>query len=383
MTKWLLRDKSPNRHPFDDYPLSLPLQLSWRTKINGYVVAPAVACDGKTYVSSVKGLFALESRTGKELWRFETEHARLDDEHCHMISSPAIWKDRIYLSDDSFYVYCLNRNTGKVLWETDKLWSSNESICIYEDNLFLRTRHLGRDEFSAKEPGYVCIDPEGKVKWSMRTRGEVSTLQAAVAEGILVFGDDAGFLYGVNIENGHVSWEADLNSLLKSSIPSSLKAKPFLLPMIVDTTMIIPVGATRVQVAFDVRNGDLLWVNVSDWPVAHPAADMSSLYFICHRQRGDTVDCVAIDSGTLRWSKDISDYNLGDTSVYHNTGLVVGDHYLSGFSSSSTMAMFSAKDGHLEWTFKGEGGFHAAPIFADERIIIGDNDQYVYCFVED
>jgi alcohol dehydrogenase (cytochrome c) len=78
----------------------------------------AIVYDGIIYVTgSYSRLFAIDARTGDELWQFD---ARLPEgilPCCDVINrGAAIWGDQVYFATLDAKVVALNRKTGKVVW---------------------------------------------------------------------------------------------------------------------------------------------------------------------------------------------------------------------------------------------------------------------------
>ncbi len=70
--------------------------------------APAVA-DGIAYFGRIDGiLYALDSKTGQELWRFQVEQ--------QVFSTPAVAEGNLYVVDGDGNLYALEAKTGQELW---------------------------------------------------------------------------------------------------------------------------------------------------------------------------------------------------------------------------------------------------------------------------
>ena len=80
--------------------------------------AQALVHDGKIYVTaSYSRLFALDAKTGKQLWSYE--HRLPDDIRpcCDVVNrGAAIYGDKIYFGTLDARVVALNKDTGKVVW---------------------------------------------------------------------------------------------------------------------------------------------------------------------------------------------------------------------------------------------------------------------------
>jgi hypothetical protein len=82
-------------------------------------VTPVVV-DGVFYVTTVNSAYALDARTGREIWRFERRQSQglVDDAAGGINRGVAILGDRVFLVTDNAHLLALHRLTGSLLWET-------------------------------------------------------------------------------------------------------------------------------------------------------------------------------------------------------------------------------------------------------------------------
>jgi PQQ-dependent dehydrogenase (methanol/ethanol family) len=82
-------------------------------------VTPVVV-DGVLYVTTVNSAYALDARTGREIWRFERRQSQglVDDAAGGINRGVAILGDRVFLVTDNAHLLALHRLTGSLLWET-------------------------------------------------------------------------------------------------------------------------------------------------------------------------------------------------------------------------------------------------------------------------
>ena len=86
-----------------------PFEAAWTIEGSDMVYSPVIL--GKTmFVGSPinDSLTAIDVETGEEKWRFYTGGpVRL---------APAAWKDRVYVTSDDGYLYCVRASDGKPVW---------------------------------------------------------------------------------------------------------------------------------------------------------------------------------------------------------------------------------------------------------------------------
>lgn len=92
--------------------------------------------------------------------------------------------------------------------------------------------------------------------------------------------------------------------------------------------------------------------------------------------------CVDVESGQRQWITEDTENRLSAVAL-PGLGLVVGDYYIVGYDQKRRKVVaFSKLDGQVRWEYKGKGGFTSPPTFVDGKLIIGSDDQSVYCFEE-
>ncbi len=159
---------------------------------------PAVA-DGVLYFGSADGnLYALDSKTGDERWRFGTGGG--------ISSSPAVAAGTVFFSSRDGFLYAVNTGTGKQRWRfrlgTD-LGSHN-----YWDYYLSSPIVAGQTLFVGAGDGHVhALDiRNGKVRWSFATGARVRATPAVDGDNV-VFATMSGHVYAVTAKDGVQRWK--------------------------------------------------------------------------------------------------------------------------------------------------------------------------------
>jgi quinohemoprotein ethanol dehydrogenase len=95
------------------------------TQTNRGLEATPIVVDGVMYASGSTGkAYALDAKTGKELWSFDP-HAdlRVNREACcdEVNRGVAVWHGRVYVAGFDGILYALDAARGKVLWQADTI----------------------------------------------------------------------------------------------------------------------------------------------------------------------------------------------------------------------------------------------------------------------
>ena len=83
------------------------LSVKWSSSVDSDGSEPAVA-DGVVYIGGGASVYALNAKTGVELWSYTTGNG--------VGSSPAVANGVVYIGSDDNNVYALNAKTGAKLW---------------------------------------------------------------------------------------------------------------------------------------------------------------------------------------------------------------------------------------------------------------------------
>ncbi len=146
--------------------------------------SPAVA-DCKVYIGSWDdNVYCLDANTGAKIWSY-----RLDQ----VMSSPAIWDEKVYISSFDG-VFCLDANNGSKIWkykteEWEFVWSSSPSVA--DGKVYIGT--VWDAYFSGNT--FYCLDAiTGDYIWSYAI-DTCSYSSPAVADGKVYIGSDDGNIY--------------------------------------------------------------------------------------------------------------------------------------------------------------------------------------------
>ena len=112
---------------------------------NRLEVTPLVV-NGTMFVTSANDAFALDARTGRELWHYKRPitEGLIDDASAHHSRGAAIWGSRLYIETDNAHLLCLDAQSGKLLWdvpyvERNKNYGATSVPLVVKDKVLVGT----------------------------------------------------------------------------------------------------------------------------------------------------------------------------------------------------------------------------------------------------
>ncbi len=168
----------------------------------GIFSTPVIDRDGAVFVGSADHSFYALAADGHLRWRFETGD---------IIDSAAALPDivpgepsRVLVPSGDGTLYCLQRETGKVLWTFDPRVAPRASYNNWwEANIALGadgTIYAGNTNFN-----YYAISPEGTFRWTYETGANAWSSAAIAGDGTLFWGSNDTFVHAVR-PDGQRRW---------------------------------------------------------------------------------------------------------------------------------------------------------------------------------
>jgi outer membrane protein assembly factor BamB len=265
-------------------------------------------------------------------------------------------------------VYCLDKNSGKILWTASASGITGEPSELpkmdLEGGLSVSTVATNGKSVCAifANGNLVCFDPDGKQKWSANIGSPESNYgysSSLIIHGnILIVQYDSDkklSLMGFDTETGVMKWETIRKGRPSWSSPviGYFNGKP----------QIVLNGNPNVT-AFDPVTGSELWsVECMSGDVAPSVAVNSTMAYAVT----DYVKLVAIKPGlaaTIAWED--NQYTPDVSSP------VATDKFLFVSTGNGDVACYDAMKGDTLWTKSFSEPFYASPVIGDEMVFLLD-----------
>ncbi len=135
-------------------------------------VTPVVV-EGVMFVTSANDAFALDARTGREIWHHEraVTSGLVDDASAHHNRGVAVWHDRVFMETDNAHLLCLDARSGHLIWDIEfadstKNYGATSAPLVVNDKVIVGPS--GGDD--AVRGFIAAFDPlTGKLVWRFWT----------------------------------------------------------------------------------------------------------------------------------------------------------------------------------------------------------------------
>ena len=247
-------------------------ELIWTSGINGPVSFSPSLFGDVVYAGTLTGfLYALESSTGKELWRYNANEesysvsASGGKVYFEVFTAPTVIDQTIYIGTDSGYVRALDASNGSLLWEYDASGYVDLSPIVKGNVVYA----VG----SSNGTLHAIDSVTGELVWSDE-RGHLIHAIAVGRSLVYINGFDGGVprLYGFDTASGELRWQARGESLFE--------------PIVIDG-VIYAVRTAQGEdrpvdgiYALDAETGETLWRYHSDVHLGRPAALANGVIYV-------------------------------------------------------------------------------------------------------
>jgi alcohol dehydrogenase (cytochrome c) len=112
---------------------------------NRLEVTPVVV-DGLMIVTASNHAFALDARTGRQVWHYSRPNSEglIDDASRHINRGVGVWHSRVYMETDNAHLLCLDARSGHLLWDIayapgNKNYGATSAPLVVKDNVLVGT----------------------------------------------------------------------------------------------------------------------------------------------------------------------------------------------------------------------------------------------------
>lgn len=322
-----------------------PLRERWNTRLESMPSAPPAVAGDRLYVSCENGfLYCLELDSGRPRWRF--------DAAAGIASMPAVCEEGVFLGTLDGRVLCVDAD-GELKWEVT-VGGAVKSTPIPDG---------GRVYLGSSDGFVYCLDAaDGSMLWSFEAEGPVE-VSPCIYEGQLFGASFEGDLFALDARDGRLTWTYRCGEI-PASFPCAEGGRVFL------------PGEFELHCA-DAQSGKSLWkYAIGPNVISNLAVRGNRLMALRGGAAGEESGMVSLDTrtGDLLWEAD-SGAVAGSTWLYATNG----DVYLCATGAIRAVA---AESGIPSMQKQLDGILPHTLTVTEGCLLAGSDSRKVYCFEE-
>ncbi|MCW4019128.1 MAG: PQQ-binding-like beta-propeller repeat protein [Candidatus Bathyarchaeota archaeon] len=265
---WSMFLSDPENSGVGDGPTNLV--LNWKTSTGCILLSPAIV-NGVVYAGSFDGnIYAFNANTGEQKWSYATGKIGFS-------STPAVANGKLYTGADNGKVYCLNAETGTELWAADVGGIPMPAVSIVGLSAAGSPTVVGdRVYVAAANKLIYCLNADsGAVIWSYNATGDVSATTPTVVDGAVYLGANGGFTEGgfhvikLNAATGAEIFNVVLPGYVGGTFGSYMSSN-IITPVTVGGGIVFARGQYRYNYALNATTGETIWMIDGKYNVGFP-----------------------------------------------------------------------------------------------------------------
>jgi alcohol dehydrogenase (cytochrome c) len=157
-------------------PASLPqLRAAWvfHARNTNRLENTPIVVDGMMFVTAANDAFALDARTGREVWHHSRpiSEGLIDDASGHINRGVGVWHNRVYTETDNAHLLCLDARSGNQIWDVayadwNRNYGATSAPLVVNDKVLVGTSG-GDDGVRGFVAAYDAVT--GKLAWRFWT----------------------------------------------------------------------------------------------------------------------------------------------------------------------------------------------------------------------
>ena len=349
--------------------MSRDQDVTWQFKADGSVNRK-VAIDAKhVYFGANDGaVYCLDKQTGNLIWKFKVE-ASVAEAFRHF-STPLVSGNKIFIGSADKNLYCLDASNGKLIFQHASSDWVRACPVATESNVYFASINgdLYNIDYSGKKPKEV---------WKKRIGDHPIYADLALSGNNLVINNSDLYSYCVDAKKGDILWRF---SIIKSFhqkdgyrvLTDQLAGGGYYQskPTAADGKIFIGTPS-RFVYAMDAETGKEIWkYEIGAAISAAPVFDNNKIY-VGQQGGEDDFYCLDANTGKLVWKQNVG-WVWGSAAVSDGLVFVPGiDGYVN---------CLDANNGNIIWRYRADKSVCSEPLIIGDHVYFGSWDSFLYKF---
>ena len=192
---WPMAAANPERTSWTAEEVPGNLKPIWYKPIEPYISqrVQIIAAYDLLYISTARGLYALDAATGDEVWVYPTEMP--------LGHSPTVDNGVVYVGGFDHQLHAIDAFTGQGLWTFTAQAGFQTNPLVIGDKIYLGNRDGSFYSIFSSGPN------QGELAWKFKTEGPI-LYSAAYKDGLVFFASNDSHAYALNAETGQLVWQS-------------------------------------------------------------------------------------------------------------------------------------------------------------------------------
>ena len=195
---WVMAGANPQRTSWVPEEVAGRFQPVWYRPIEPYISqnVQIIAAEEKLFISTARGLYALNAADGETAWVYPTEMP---------LGHSPTWQDGVlYVGGFDRRLHCVDAATGKRLWTFDGAGAGYRTNPLVAENLVL----LGNRDGAFYAIHAHATPKQGTLAWKYQTEGPINC-SAAYKDGLAYFASMDMRCYALHAADGKEKWKTE------------------------------------------------------------------------------------------------------------------------------------------------------------------------------
>ncbi len=200
---WPMAGANPQRTSWTPEEVRGRLSPQWYRPIEPYIPAKVqiVAANGLLYISTARGLYALDADTGDIAWVYPTD--------LPLGHSPTVHGGRAYVGGLDHKIHAVDSLTGAGIWTFEAApdgigagFVTNPLVVDLDGQTLILAGNRDGWVYAVRDD-----DAQPTLVWSFQTGGPI-LLSAAYRNGVVYFASNDSYAYALDARTGHLVWKS-------------------------------------------------------------------------------------------------------------------------------------------------------------------------------